>query len=62
MENRTNKKTKEKERKEPFYPDISNTVSAGECTGLMHAPPQNEEELEAYQELSGMQIPKKQED
>ena len=42
-----------------YYPDISNIASAGECTGLMHTPPQNQEEVESYQDLSGMQIPKK---
>jgi len=41
------------------YPNISNVVSANECTGMMAVPPQNEEELESYKELSGMQIPKK---
>ena len=38
--------------------DISNTASANECTGLMYSPAQNEEELEAYQELVAMQIPR----
>ena len=41
-----------------FYPDISSTVSAGECTGMMYAPPQDEEAFDAYQDLSGMEIPK----
>lgn len=40
------------------FPDISNVASAGECTGLMFAPPQSQEEYESYQELSGMEIPK----
>ena len=41
------------------FPDISNVASATECTGLMHKPPINMEEYEALQELSGMEIPKK---
>lgn len=44
-------------REEPF-PDISNVASANECTGLMHRAPQNREELENYQELSSMAIPR----
>lgn len=38
-------------------PDISNVASASECTGLMHKSPQDESELESYQELSSMAIP-----
>lgn len=45
------------EYEDEFYPIISNVVSAGECTGMMHAAPQNEEELESYRELYNMQIP-----
>lgn len=44
------------------YPDISNTVSTTECTGMMYAPPQNEAEFESYQEMFNMQIPKKKDD
>lgn len=40
------------------YPDISNVASANECTGLMYSTPRNEEELENYQELSSMAIPR----
>jgi len=43
------------------YPSISNTASASEMTGLMYAPPQNEEELESYKDLFSMPIPKKKE-
>ncbi len=39
-------------------PDISSTASATECTGLMYKPPVDMAEYEAYQELSGMEIPK----
>ena len=39
-------------------PDISNVASAQECTGLMHKSPRSLEELENYQELSSMAIPK----
>lgn len=40
-------------------PDISSTASATECTGLMPTPPENEDELEAYQQLYDMEIPEK---
>jgi len=42
-----------------LYPNISNTVSSGECTGMMYAPPQNEEELESYKDMFSMEIPHK---
>lgn len=45
-----------------YFPDISNTVSSTECTGMMYALPQNEAEFESYQELFDMQIPKKKDD
>ena len=41
------------------FPDISNVASAGETTGMMPTPPQTEAELEALQELAGMEYPKK---
>ncbi len=37
----------------------TSTQSMHECTGLFPRPPQSEEEYEAYQELFGMEIPKK---
>lgn len=40
-------------------PDISNVASATETTGLMYKPPHDDEEYASYQELSGMEIPKK---
>lgn len=43
------------------YPNISNIVSSTELTGLMYRPPQNDEELESYKDLSTMPLPKKQE-
>ncbi|MDR0314474.1 MAG: hypothetical protein LBH71_00800 [Oscillospiraceae bacterium] len=51
-------KNKEKRAKSEYYPDISNVSSMSDCTGLMHTPPQNDEEYQAYQDLSNMQIPK----
>lgn len=42
-----------------IFPDISNTVSANECTGLMPTPPQDTNELESYKELFSMEIPKR---
>ena len=50
----TDKKPHEKPETDDFYPNISNTVSANEFTGMMYAPPQNEEELESYEELFNM--------
>jgi hypothetical protein len=43
---------------EEKFPNISSTASMSECTGLMPTIPENEEAYEAYQELSGMEIPK----
>lgn len=40
------------------FPHISNVASATECTGLMPSAPNSQEELESYQELSSMEIPK----
>lgn len=42
-----------------YYPDISNVVSSGECTGLVPTPPQTDAEAESYGELSGKEIPRK---
>ena len=36
--------------------DISNVASARDTTGLMTTPPQDAEEYNSYQELSGMEI------
>ena len=41
------------------YPDMTSTASITETTGLMPTPPLNGEEKEAYEELAGMEIPKK---
>lgn len=54
-------KHKDKDAEYDSYPDISDIASATDCTGLMYAPPQNEEEFESYQELSGIELPKKKE-
>lgn len=40
------------------FPHISHVASANECTGLMPSAPASREELEAYQELYSMEIPK----
>ena len=40
------------------YPDISNVVSAGECTGSVPTPPQNDAESRSYSQLIGKEIPK----
>ncbi len=40
-------------------PGASSVASANECTGLMTSPPENAAQLEAYQELSPMAIPRK---
>ncbi|MCL2772705.1 MAG: hypothetical protein FWD71_05075 [Oscillospiraceae bacterium] len=43
------------------FPNISNTVSSSECTGMMYTPPQNDEELESYKDMFSMEIPHKKE-
>lgn len=44
------------------YPDLSSVASATECTGLMYRVPVDNGELESYQELSSMEIPKGEQD
>ena len=39
--------------------ETSPVASANECTGLMFTPPENSQELESYQQLSPMAIPRK---
>ena len=39
--------------------ESSPVASANECTGLMFTPPENSQELESYQQLSPMAIPRK---
>lgn len=47
---------------EKDFPNISNVVSATECTGLMYRTPVDNEEVESYEELSTMEIPKGKQD
>ncbi len=42
---------------EHYRYDLTNCSSATECTGLMHAPPQSDEELAAYNEIFHFAIP-----
>lgn len=44
---------------ESILPDNSAVASANECTGLMFTPPEDGSQLEAYQELSPMAIPRR---
>ncbi len=44
------------------FPDLSNVASATECTGLMYRVPLDDGELESYQRLSSMQIPRGEQD
>ncbi len=44
------------------YPDLSNVASANECTGLMYRVPLDDGELESYQRLSSMEVPKGEQD
>lgn len=46
------------DKKKLEYPEITSTAAATETTGLMQTPPENDDELEAYQQLAGMEIPK----
>lgn len=48
----------EHDRLPDTFPGMSNVASAGETTGSMPTPPQNAEELRAYQDLANMAIPK----
>lgn len=48
------------EHEEPEnFPNISNVASANECTGLIPTPPESDDQMESYQSLSSMEIPKK---
>ncbi|MGN0478918.1 MAG: hypothetical protein ACI4GO_05760 [Hominenteromicrobium sp.] len=42
-----------------IFPDTSDAASVTECTGLMPTPPKTKAEYESYQELHGMEVPKK---
>ena len=42
-----------------IFPNLSDTASANECTGLMPTPPVTPDEYESYQELHSMEVPKK---
>lgn len=44
------------------YPDLSNVASANECTGLMYKVPLDNGELESYQRLSPMAVPRGEQD
>lgn len=48
-----------KKGKRGDYPSITSTSSATETTGMIPTPPQSNEERESYEEMAGMQIPKK---
>ncbi|MEA5059118.1 MAG: hypothetical protein VB049_03645 [Candidatus Pelethousia sp.] len=48
-----------KKSKRNDYPNITSTNSSMETTGLMPTPPQNDAEMESYEDLAGMAIPKK---
>lgn len=48
-----------KKSKRESYPDITSTTSSMDTTGMIPTPPQSNAEREAYEELAGMQIPKK---
>lgn len=43
---------------EEIFPNRSNVASVNECTGLMYRTPVDDHELESYQHLSSMEIPK----
>jgi len=43
------------------YPDISEGASMTETTGLFPRPPLDEAEYESYQDVYGMEVPKKKE-
>lgn len=41
-----------------IYPDVSNVASATETTGVMPTPPRNRSEMNSYQDVANMAIPK----
>ena len=45
----------------PFVGWDTQTVSSSECTGMMPIPPENEDEVESYQELFSVEAPIKRE-
>lgn len=45
----------EPEEQSPFH--MANAASAGDCTGLIPTPPENEEEMEAYMSICDYQPP-----
>ncbi len=47
---------------EEEFPDLSNVASANECTGLMYRVPLDNQELESYQKLSSMEVPRGEQD
>ena len=49
-------KTPKKQPLASEFPDISDTVSACECTGLMPSPPTNDAEWAAYEALFSMEV------
>ncbi len=48
-----------KKDKRNAYPNITSTTSATDTTGMIPTPPQNEAERASYEEMAGMEIPKK---
>jgi len=42
---------------EPLF-NLTNSASATECTGLIKTPPQNEDELENYNDVYNFTLPK----
>lgn len=49
-------KTPRKQYLASEFPDICDTVSSCECTGLMPTPPTNDAEQAAYESLFSMEI------
>ncbi len=49
-------KTPRKQYLASEFPDICDTVSSCECTGLMPTPPSNDAERAAYESLFSMEI------
>ena len=40
-----------------YMPQISNVASSTDCTGLIPNPPENQDELENYMDLSSTSLP-----
>lgn len=53
----SDRRKKTPKRASDYIPDISDTVSFNECTGLMPTPPRTPEQWESYKKLFSVELP-----